>query len=60
MDFSAEDRIDFEQYNHILWTGLMGNGPYPEESTGKDLRQNRTTLLARYRKKEQKVQAEEK
>lgn len=58
MDFSAEDRIDFDGYNHILWTGLMGNKPYPEESTGKDLRRNRTKLLAKYQKKQRKIQGE--
>jgi len=56
MDFSVEDRIDFDRYNEILWKGLMGNRPYPEESNGKDLRQNRAKLLARYQKSQQKVQ----
>jgi len=50
MDFGAEDRIDFNRYNHILWTGLMGNKPYPEESSGKDLRKDRAKLLAEYQK----------
>jgi DNA-binding beta-propeller fold protein YncE len=50
MDFTSEDRMDFAQYNHILWKGLMGNKPYPARSTGKDLRQNRAALLARYRR----------
>jgi hypothetical protein len=49
MDFTSEDRMDFAEYNHILWKGLMGNKPYPAKSTGKDLRQNREKLLARYR-----------
>ncbi len=49
MDFSAEDRINFGQYNHILWKGLMGNKPYPEKPTGLDLRANRAELLSRYR-----------
>ncbi len=48
MDFSAEDRIDFAQYNHILWRGMMGNKPYPEIPSGADLRANRAALLARY------------
>jgi DNA-binding beta-propeller fold protein YncE len=30
MDFEREDAIDAERYNRILWTGLMGNRPYPE------------------------------
>jgi hypothetical protein len=50
MDFTSEDRVDFAEYNHILWTGLMGNKPYPDQSTGLDLRQNRPALLARYRR----------
>jgi YVTN family beta-propeller protein len=28
-DFSKEDRIDAQAYNHVLWTGLMGERPYP-------------------------------
>lgn len=49
MDFSAEDRINFHQYNHILWKGLMGNRPYPETPTGLDLRNNRAEFLRKYR-----------
>jgi YVTN family beta-propeller protein len=45
MDFSVEDRINFDQYNHILWKGLMGDKPYPEVPTGANLRNNRTELL---------------
>lgn len=51
MDFSSENRMDVDRYNHILWTGLMGSNPYPEEPTGNDLRRNRQKLLARYYKK---------
>ena len=47
MDFTSEDRMDFADYNRILWKGLMGNQPYPAESTGIDLRQNRKEILAR-------------
>ena len=50
MDFGAEDRFDFAQYNRILWQGLMGNKPYPAEPSGLDLRRDRAELLARYRK----------
>jgi len=59
MDFTSEDRIDFAEYNHILWRGLMGNKPYPSRPSGKDLRQNREKLLARYRRslKQPAVQA---
>jgi DNA-binding beta-propeller fold protein YncE len=50
MDFTSEDRMDFAEYNHILWKGLMGNRPYPSRPSGKNLRQNRDQLLARYRR----------
>ena len=50
MDFTAEDRFDFARYNRILWQGMMGDAPYPTAQTGKDLRQNRAALLARYKK----------
>jgi len=50
MDFTSEDRMDFAEYNHILWKGLMGNKPYPAKANGKDLRQNREQLLARYQR----------
>ncbi|MGD0947040.1 MAG: putative Ig domain-containing protein [Candidatus Binatia bacterium] len=49
-DFTSEDRMDFAEYNHILWRGLMGNRPYPSRPSGKDLRQNREQLLARYQR----------
>ena len=49
MNFSAEDRFNFSQYNHILWKGLMGNRPYPETPTGLDLRNHRAELLRHYR-----------
>ena len=50
MNFTSEDRMDFAEYNHILWKGLMGNRPYPSRPSGKDLRQNRAQLLARYQR----------
>ena len=53
MDFSAEDRINFDQYNRILWKGLMGDKPYPEVRSGLDLRQNRAELLKHYLESQQ-------
>ena len=50
VDYTAEDRMDFANFNRILWVGLMGNKPYPAAPTGKDLRQNREELLARYQR----------
>ena len=58
MDFTSEDRMDFAEYNHILWKGLMGNRPYPSRPSGKDLRQNREELLARYRRSQQQKAVE--
>ena len=48
MDFSVEDNFNFAAYNRVLWTGLMGDTPYPAEPTGIDLRQNRRELLANH------------
>jgi YVTN family beta-propeller protein len=28
-DFRSEDRIDAQAFNHLLWTGLKGDLPYP-------------------------------
>jgi hypothetical protein len=50
MNFTTEDDFDFAQYNRVLWKGLMGNKPYPSRPNGKDLRQNRAQLLARYQR----------
>jgi len=58
MDFGAEDRFDFAQYNRILWQGLMGNKPYPAEPSGLDLRRDRAELLARYRKSRKQAPVE--
>jgi YVTN family beta-propeller protein len=45
-DFSREDHLyDPEKYNRIVWKGLKGNIPYPAAREGKDLRENRKTLL---------------
>lgn len=48
MDFSVEDRVDPVAFNRILWQGLMGAKPYPNTSSGADLRENRKKLLERY------------
>jgi len=44
-DFSKEDRVDPEQFNRVIWQGLMGDRPYPTTRSGADLRQNREQLL---------------
>lgn len=48
MDFSVEDRVDPLAFNRILWQGLMGAKPYPNTSSGADLRENRKQLLQEY------------
>ena len=47
-DFGAEDRVDTDRYNLLLWRGLKGRTPYPTERNGADLRENRTALLSRH------------
>ncbi|HTH60580.1 MAG TPA: beta-propeller fold lactonase family protein [Paraburkholderia sp.] len=32
-DFSKEDRIDPDVFNHVLWKGVMGDKPYPAPHT---------------------------
>jgi hypothetical protein len=58
MDFTDADRVDADDFNLILWKGIMGNKPYPVTPSGLDLRQNRAELLAAYqqalKKKENK------
>ena len=49
LDFTYADLVDSDDFNQILWKGLMGNKPYPSAPTGIDLRRNRAELLAKYR-----------
>jgi DNA-binding beta-propeller fold protein YncE len=44
-DFSEEDRVPTDLFNHVIWQGLMGDKPYPTFRSGADLRQNREQLL---------------
>jgi DNA-binding beta-propeller fold protein YncE len=44
-DFSKEDQVPTEQFNRVIWEGLMGNKPYPTTRSGTDLRENREALL---------------
>jgi len=49
MDFSREDRLDANRYNHLLWLGVMGEAvPYPETRSRANLRRNRKKLLENY------------
>ena len=42
MDFSQEDLNNPDQFNRILWEGLMGDKPYPTTRSGADLRRSAT------------------
>jgi hypothetical protein len=45
MDYDIEDKLDTERFNRELWKGMMGNKPYPQARSGKNLRENRDVLL---------------
>jgi DNA-binding beta-propeller fold protein YncE len=56
-DFSVEDHIDSARFNRIIWYGLMGKDvPYPTVRDGRDLRENRGTLLKEARETELSVE----
>ncbi|HEY6350841.1 MAG TPA: hypothetical protein VI636_15680 [Candidatus Angelobacter sp.] len=41
LDFSAQDRVDSERFNLILWKGMMGDDvPYPTVRSGRNLRRS--------------------
>jgi DNA-binding beta-propeller fold protein YncE len=45
-DFSAEDRLDSDRFNLVLWNGLKGaDQPYPVDRSGRDLSKHRAALL---------------
>ncbi|HET8890293.1 MAG TPA: beta-propeller fold lactonase family protein [Candidatus Angelobacter sp.] len=45
-DFTAEDKLDSESFNIVLWKGLKGESqPYPSERDGRNLRKHRAALL---------------
>ncbi len=44
-DFNEEDKLDTAAFNQILWEGLKGDAPMPEERDGRDLSKNRRELL---------------
>ncbi|MGZ4829213.1 MAG: hypothetical protein ACXV78_06175, partial [Candidatus Angelobacter sp.] len=50
-DFTAEDKLDSQSFNMVLWTGLKGEAqPYPSEREGRDLSKHRGGLLRELRK----------
>jgi YVTN family beta-propeller protein len=50
MNFSVEDKIDTGKFNRVLWTGTMGDLPYPILRTGADLSKNRASLLQQWKR----------
>jgi len=59
MDFTDADLVDADDFNLVLWKGLMGNKPYPKAPSGIDLRQNRGELLAAYQQALKKKEAKQ-
>jgi YVTN family beta-propeller protein len=50
-DFSAEDKLDPESFNMVLWKGIKGEEePYPSERDGRDLSKQRGSLLREFKK----------
>jgi len=50
-DFSAEDKLDSESFNMVLWKGLKGESqPYPSDRDGRDLSKHREEMLRDLRK----------
>ena len=50
-DFTAEDKLNSESFNMVLWKGLKGESqPYPSERDGRDLSKHRGSLLRELRK----------
>ena len=50
-DFSAEDKLDSESFNMVLWKGLKGESTtYPSERNGRDLSKHREEMLRDLRK----------
>lgn len=52
-DFTTEDNLDTEAFNTALWNGLKGEDTPQPGRHGRDLRDNREQLLARYRADQQ-------
>jgi hypothetical protein len=52
-------RVDADDFNVILWKGLVGNKPYPATPSGIDLRQNRWELLAPHQQAMKKKEAKQ-
>ncbi len=48
MDFSKEDDLNVQLFNHILWQAMRGDVPYPTTRNGRDLRSNRKELLKQF------------
>jgi DNA-binding beta-propeller fold protein YncE len=47
LDFTRSDHADTNRLNHVLWTGLKGEGvAYPTVRSGRNLRVNRRRVLA--------------
>lgn len=45
-NFSTEDRLPADAFNRLVWQGVMGDRPYPEERSGQILATRRAQQLA--------------
>lgn len=50
MNFAVEDKLDTPKFNRILWTGTMGDLPYPYLRSGADLGKDRPALLEHWKR----------
>ncbi len=57
MDFSVEDHLDSNKFNHLVWEGTMGARPYPTDRSGEDLSVDRARMLTRYHASQQPAAA---
>jgi hypothetical protein len=59
MNFTDADLVDSDDFNEILWKGMMGHKPFPAAPTGVNLRPNRAALLAAYQQSLKKKEAKQ-
>ena len=44
-DFRRPDALNSEAFNRVLWEGVMGDKPYPETRSGRDLTKLRVSRI---------------
>jgi hypothetical protein len=46
MVFNGPDKNDAAAFNRLLWKGIVGDAPYPDERNGLDLSVDRAQVLS--------------